>query len=158
MGFTFKTHGVSTQHIDQLISQAVHPGQARPILQAQQLNGLLTGFMDIVLEHQGRYYVLDYKSNKLPVYTNDSIEASMLSHRYDVQYILYILAVHRLLKSRLKHYNYEQHMGGALYLYLRGIDQVGQGVYFNKPALALIEALDAACKATPSAVAMEGVE
>ncbi len=49
-------------------------------------------------------------------------------------------------------------MGGALYLYLRGIDQVGQGVYFNKPALALIEALDAACKATPSAVAMEGVE
>lgn len=157
MGFTFKTHGVSTQHIDQLISQAVHPGQARPSLQAQQLNGLLTGFMDIVLEHQGRYYVLDYKSNKLPLYTQDSIEASMLSHRYEVQYTLYILAVHRLLKSRLKHYNYEQHIGGALYLYLRGIDQVGQGVYFNKPPLALIEALDDAFKAVPSAVAVEGV-
>lgn len=157
MGFTFKTHGVSTQHIDHLISQAVHPGQARPNLQAQQLHGLLTGFMDIVLEHQGRYYVLDYKSNKLPVYTPESIETSMLSHRYDVQYTLYILAVHRLLKSRLNNYSYEKHMGGALYLYLRGIDQAGQGVYFHKPPFALIEALDAACKAVPSEFSVERV-
>jgi exodeoxyribonuclease V beta subunit len=148
---------VSTQHIDHLISHAVHPGQARPNLQAQQLHGLLTGFMDIVLEHQGRYYVLDYKSNKLPVYTPESIEASMLSHRYDVQYTLYILAVHRLLKSRLKNYSYEQHIGGALYLYLRGIDQAGQGVYFHKPPFALIEALDAACKAVPSEYSVERV-
>jgi exodeoxyribonuclease V beta subunit len=73
MGFTFKTHGVSTQHIDHLISQAVHPGQARPNLQAQQLNGLLTGFMDIVLEHQGRYYVLDYKSNKLVLHARAAL-------------------------------------------------------------------------------------
>jgi exodeoxyribonuclease V beta subunit len=146
MGFTFKTHGVATQYIDHLISHAVHPGQARPGLQAQQLNGLLTGFMDIVLEHQGRYYVLDYKSNKLPQYTPNSITDSMLSHRYDVQYTLYILAVHRLLKSRLKDYNYEHHMGGAIYLYLRGIDQEGLGVYFNKPPLELIQALDDAFK------------
>jgi exodeoxyribonuclease V beta subunit len=157
MSFTFKTHGVSTSHIDQLISQSLHPGQARPQLQAQQLNGLLTGFMDIVLEHQGRYYVLDYKSNKLPDYSPDSITASMLSHRYDVQYTLYILAVHRLLKSRLKHYSYEQHMGGALYLYLRGIDQMGQGLYVHKPPLALIEALDDAFKAPQFVIAQEGV-
>ena len=147
MGFTFKTHGVSTLEIDRLISQSLHPDQTRPSLQAQQLNGLLTGFMDIVFEHHGRYYVLDYKSNKLPEYTPDSIMSSLLSHRYDVQYTLYILAVHRLLKSRLKHYDYEQHMGGAIYLYLRGIDQVGQGVYFNKPPFALIQALDDAFKA-----------
>jgi exodeoxyribonuclease V beta subunit len=147
MGFTFKTHGVSTQQIDHLISNAIHPGHARPRLQTQQLNGLLTGFMDIVLEHQGRYYVLDYKSNKLSNYTPDSIRNSMLSHRYEVQYTLYILAVHRLLKSRLKHYNYEQHMGGAIYLYLRGIDQGGQGLYFNKPSFELIQNLDDAFKA-----------
>ena len=146
MGFTFKTHGVSTHHIDRLISNAVHPGQTRPSLQAQQLSGLLTGFMDVVLVHQGRYYVLDYKSNKLPEYTTDSITASMLTHRYDVQYTLYILAVHRLLKSRLKAYDYEQHMGGALYLYLRGIDQAGQGLYLNKPPFELIQALDEAFK------------
>ena len=146
MGFTFKTHGVSTLYIDQLISTALHPNKARPALHAQQLNGLLTGFMDIVFEHQGRYYVFDYKSNKLPDYSQDSITSSMLSHRYDVQYTLYILAVHRLLKSRLKDYNYEQHVGGAIYLYLRGIDQAGQGCYVNKPSYDLIHALDEAFK------------
>ncbi|MEY4077602.1 MAG: RecBCD enzyme subunit RecB, partial [Pseudomonadota bacterium] len=146
MGFTFKTHGVSTLYMDQLISTALHPHKARPALQAQQLNGLLTGFMDIVFEHQGRYYVLDYKSNKLPDYSQDSITSSMLSHRYDVQYTLYILAVHRLLKSRLPGYNYEQHVGGAIYLYLRGIDQAGQGCYVHKPSYDLIHALDEAFK------------
>jgi exodeoxyribonuclease V beta subunit len=100
--------------------------------------------MDVVFEHQGQYFVLDYKSNKLPDYTPSSIVGSMLSHRYEVQYTLYILAVHRLLKSRLKDYNYEQHMGGAIYLYLRGIDQMGQGVYFYKPSFELIQSLDEA--------------
>jgi exodeoxyribonuclease V beta subunit len=146
MGFTFKTHGVSTLHIDQLISTYLHPSQTRPALHAQQLNGLLTGFMDIVFEQQGRYFVLDYKSNKLPDYSQDTLTNSMLSHRYEVQYTLYILAVHRLLKSRLKDYNYEQHMGGAIYLYLRGIDQEGQGVYANKPPYELIHQLDEAFK------------
>ena len=144
MGFTFKTHGVSTLQIDPLICDFLHPHRARPALQTQQLNGLLTGFMDLVFEHQGQYFVLDYKSNKLPNYAHDSITDSMLSHRYEVQYTLYILAVHRLLKSRLKDYSYEQHIGGAIYLYLRGIDQVGQGLYVNKPPFALIQALDEA--------------
>jgi exodeoxyribonuclease V beta subunit len=155
MGFTFKTHGVSTLHIDQLIRTSLHANKARPALQSQQLNGLLTGFMDIVFEHQGRYYVLDYKSNKLPDYSQDSITSSMLSHRYDVQYTLYILALHRLLKSRLKDYNYEQHMGGAIYLYLRGIDQAGQGCYANKPSFELINALDEAFKLNQQAIAAE---
>jgi exodeoxyribonuclease V beta subunit len=155
MGFTFKTHGVSTLHIDQLIRTSLHANKARPALQSQQLNGLLTGFMDIVFDHQGRYYVLDYKSNKLPDYSQDSITSSMLSHRYDVQYTLYILAVHRLLKSRLKDYNYEQHMGGAIYLYLRGIDQAGQGCYANKPSFELINALDEAFKFNQQSIASE---
>jgi exodeoxyribonuclease V beta subunit len=144
MGFTFKTHGVSTSRIDHLIGASLHANSARPALKVQQLNGLLTGFMDIVFEHEGRYFVLDYKSNKLPDYSQKSIAQSMLSHRYEVQYTLYVLALHRLLKSRLTNYNYEQHVGGAIYLYLRGIDQVGQGVYVNKPPYDLIRQLDEA--------------
>jgi exodeoxyribonuclease V beta subunit len=147
MGFTLKTHGVSSQHIDQLIRHSLHEGLSRPALQAQQLNGLLTGFMDVVFEHQGRYYVLDYKSNKLDNYSQDNMVRSMLDHRYEVQYTLYILAVHRLLKSRLPHYDYDHHMGGAVYLYLRGIDQAGQGGYFSRPSFGLIDALDRAFKA-----------
>ena len=154
MGFTFKTHGVSTLHIDQQISHFLHPEKARPALQAQELSGLLTGFMDIVFEHQGQYFVLDYKSNKLSDYSQESIANSMLSHRYEVQYTLYILALHRLLKSRLQAYNYEQHVGGAIYLYLRGIDQTGQGLYANKPPWELIRALDEAFKSNqPSSLA-----
>ena len=146
MGFTLKTHGVSSQYIDKLIRNHLHVGQERPALQPQQLNGLLTGFMDIVLKHEGRYYVLDYKSNKLPNYAQDSMVESVLSHRYEVQYTLYILAVHRLLKSRLKDYNYDQHVGGAVYFYLRGIDQVGKGIYAHRPPFELIHALDEAFK------------
>jgi exodeoxyribonuclease V beta subunit len=144
MGFTFKTHGVSTARIDHLIGASLHPNSARPALKVQQLNGLLTGFIDIVFEHESRYFVLDYKSNKLPNYSQKSITQSMLSHRYEVQYTLYVLALHRLLKSRLPNYNYEQHVGGAIYLYLRGIDQLGQGVYVNKPPYDLIRQLDEA--------------
>jgi exodeoxyribonuclease V beta subunit len=150
MGFTFKTHGVSSARIDHLIATFLHTSRPRPALKAQQLNGLLTGFIDIVFEHHGRFFVLDYKSNKLLDYSQDSIIASMLSHRYEVQFTLYILALHRLLKSRLKDYNYDQHVGGAIYLYLRGIDQVGQGVYVNKPTYEMILQLDEAFQSNPN--------
>ena len=66
----------------------------------------------------------------------------MLHKRYDVQYVLYTLALHRLLKVRLPGYNYAQHMGGAVYLFLRGIHAEGAGVHVCRPPQALIESLD----------------
>ncbi len=144
MSFTLPVHAVSAQRLDALISQHVLPGQARKPLQALQLEGMLIGFMDLVLEHEGRYFVLDYKSNRLAAYASAQLQAAILEHRYDVQYTLYTLALHRLLKSRLPDYDYEQHVGGALYLFLRGIDQAGCGLFVDRPPRALIEALDAA--------------
>jgi exodeoxyribonuclease V beta subunit len=149
MAFTLPVHQLGASRIDGLIRQHVLPGQARPALQALQLEGMLTGFMDLVLEHGGRYFVLDYKSNLLDGYGAAPLQQSILAHRYDVQYTLYLLALHRLLKSRLPDYDYERHVGGALYLYLRGIDQPGAGLYLDRPALALIEALDAAFAQAP---------
>jgi exodeoxyribonuclease V beta subunit len=67
----------------------------------------------------------------------------VLDHRYDVQYVLYTLALHRLLQVRLPHYDYDHHMGGAVYVFMRGIDPAGGGVHLHRPARALIEALDA---------------
>jgi exodeoxyribonuclease V beta subunit len=99
--------------------------------------------MDLVLEHQGRYFVLDYKSNRLASYQTSALQIAILEHRYDVQYTLYTLALHRLLKSRLSGYDYDLHVGGALYLFLRGIDQPGSGLWVDRPPKALIEALDA---------------
>jgi exodeoxyribonuclease V beta subunit len=88
--------------------------------------------------------VLDYKSNRLPDYASAALKTAMLTHRYDVQAVLYVLALHRLLKSRLPDYDFDQHMGGALYWFVRGVDQPGTGMLALNPLRALIEALDAA--------------
>jgi exodeoxyribonuclease V beta subunit len=106
--------------------------------------------MDLVLEFEGRYYVLDYKSNKLSAYDPVHLQQAILAHRYDVQYTLYLLALHRLLKSRLPHYDYDLHVGGALYWFIRGVDQPGAGLYLQRPPKALIDALDGAFAKTPS--------
>jgi exodeoxyribonuclease V beta subunit len=159
MAFSLKVNALDSARLDRLIAAQVLVGQPRQAMQPRQLEGMLTGFMDLVLAFEGRYYVLDYKSNKLPDYTPAQLQQAMLAHRYDVQYTLYLLALHRLLKSRLADYDYDRHVGGALYLFLRGMDQVGAGLYADKPPKALIEALDAAFSASPAhAEALETAE
>ena len=150
MEFSFETHGVSAATLDHLIGQHLLPGVARPALQARVLQGMLTGFMDLVVAHDGRYWVVDYKSNKLADYGSASLQDAVLHKRYDVQYVLYTLALHRLLKSRLQGYDYARHMGGAVYLFLRGIHTEGAGVHVDRPPQALIEALDDLFAFSPS--------
>ena len=142
MAFTLQVHKLSASRVDSMIGQHVLAGQTRQPLQPLQLEGMLVGFMDLVLEHEGKYFVLDYKSNRLPSYGAESLQSAILAHRYDVQYTLYVLALHRLLKSRIADYDYDQYVGGAIYWFLRGIDQPGAGVFADKPPKALIEALD----------------
>jgi exodeoxyribonuclease V beta subunit len=149
MAFSLKVSALGSAQLDRLIGQYVLVGQPRQSMQARQLEGMLTGFMDLVLAFEGRYYVLDYKSNKLPGYAPTQLQQAILAHRYDVQYTLYLLALHRLLKARLPGYDYDLHVGGALYLFLRGIDQHGAGLYLDRPPKALIEALDVAFSGPP---------
>ncbi|MDD2881355.1 MAG: exodeoxyribonuclease V subunit beta [Rhodoferax sp.] len=150
MGFTLPVKRLQSVWLDQKISQAVWPDLPRTALQARLLEGLLTGFMDLVFQAHGRYYVLDYKSNRLPNYAPATLKAAMLDHRYDVQAVLYVLALDRLLKSRLPDYDFDQHMGGALYWFVRGVDQPGIGMLALNPSRGLIEALDAALAGEPS--------
>jgi exodeoxyribonuclease V beta subunit len=144
--FMLAAHRVETLVIDEAITRAVLPGAVRPALNRDHLNGMVKGFIDLVFCHRERYYVLDYKSNYLgenqQAYSARAMAAAMLEHRYDLQYVLYTLALHRLLKARLPDYNYQRHAGGVLYLFLRGVDAHGQGVYGDKPPQALIETLD----------------
>jgi exodeoxyribonuclease V beta subunit len=144
MGFTLPVQRLDSAWLDQKISKTVWPELTRAALQPRRLEGLLTGFMDLVLQVQGRYYVLDYKSNRLPDYAPAALKTAMLAHRYDVQAVLYVLALHRLLASRLPDYDFDQHMGGALYWFVRGVDQPGTGLLELCPTRVLIEALDAA--------------
>ena len=144
MAFTLPVHNLSANRVDSMIGQHVLAGQTRQPLQPLQLEGMLVGFMDLVLEHEGKYFVLDYKSNRLPSYGPESLQSAILAHRYDVQYTLYVLALHRLLKSRIADYDYDLYVGGTIYWFLRGIDQPGRGVFADRPPKALIEALDLA--------------
>ncbi|OAI01953.1 exodeoxyribonuclease V subunit beta [Methylomonas methanica] len=139
---------VDTEELDRLVSRHTFVGQSRPGLLPGQVNGLLKGFIDLVFVHDQQYYVVDYKFNSLgaddAAYTQEALTAAMLAKRYDLQACLYLLALHRLLKVRLAAaYDYETHIGGGLYLFLRGAPGPTAGRVFDKPPKALIERLDA---------------
>ena len=146
MEFWFASHKVDVLQLDQTVRQHTHGGAARPAAEPSVLNGMFKGFIDLTFEHAGRYYVADYKSNWLGpddmAYTEEAMTASILDNRYDLQYVLYLLALHRQLKARLADYDYDRHMGGALYLFLRGTRSQSQGVFFTRPPRNLIESLD----------------
>lgn len=145
-----------------------------------ELEGMLKGFIDLIFEYQGKYYLLDWKSNHLGDqrmdYHQEALNQAMSEHRYDLQYLIYSLALHRYLGSRVKNYQYERDFGGVYYLFLRGLspqmplvseaepidpDELTEGakasmplaqslqpemdacgVFYTKPAAALIEQLD----------------
>jgi exodeoxyribonuclease V beta subunit len=129
------------------------PGYARRVeaLSFDALRGFLRGFIDLTFEHEGRFYVVDYKSNDLgdrpQDYEQRELVRAMNEHHYYLQYLLYCLALHRYLRQRLPGYAYETHFGGVFYLFLRGMapaHALGTGVFFDRPDLALIDALDSA--------------
>ena len=144
--FMFSAAKVEVQRVDELICQHTLEAQPRAPLLRDQLNGMFKGFIDLVFEHQGRYYVVDYKSNWLgsdaAAYTSEAMQAAVLEHRYDLQYIFYLLALHRQLRARLVDYDYDRHVGGALYWFVRGGAAETGGLWHDRPPRQLIESLD----------------
>ncbi|MGC0939399.1 exodeoxyribonuclease V subunit beta [Pantoea agglomerans] len=122
--------------------------QAAP-LDFRQVRGMLKGFIDLVFRWQGKYYLLDYKSNWLgdshAAYTPEAMAQAMIGHRYDLQYQLYTLALHRYLQHRLPDYDYQRHFGGVFYLFLRGMDgsSPDNGIFTTRPAEVFVEEIDA---------------
>ena len=113
------------------------------------IDGYLRGFIDLVVEHRGRWYVVDYKSNWLGAspedYAVDAVAAYMRSSAYPLQYLLYLVALHRYLGLRLPGYDYDRHVGGAFYLFVRGMDPAagtGRGVWFDRPEASFVHGLD----------------
>jgi exodeoxyribonuclease V beta subunit len=103
----------------------------------------------------GRFHVLDYKSNWLgpdeASYHPDAVRDAALASRYDLQAALYLLALHRLLRSRLPHYQPERHLGSSLTWFLRGSARLGGSVWACHAPLALLNALDALFDGAPAA-------
>ena len=148
MEFWLPANRMEAKEIDAQCRLHLLPGVERPGLVERQLHGMLMGFADLVFEHEGKYWVLDYKSNHLgdddAAYSQDALAHAMAKHRYDVQAAIYLLALHRLLKQRLgSSYRPEDHLGGAVYLFLRGIKGPQNGVCLLPASLPLLNALDA---------------
>ena len=135
--------------LDRLCGEHLLPGVARPPLQERQLQGMLRGFMDLVFEWDGRYWVLDYKSNALgqgdAAYHAGALAEAMARHRYDVQGAIYLLALHRLLQSRLgAGYDPARQLGGAVFYFLRGAMHPATGGCCRlAPEAGFLERLDA---------------
>ncbi|MBS0551688.1 MAG: PD-(D/E)XK nuclease family protein, partial [Proteobacteria bacterium] len=128
-------------------------GYRVPRLAFAELSGYLKGYVDLVFEHDGRYWVLDWKSNHLgdgiEDYAPPRLEVAMQAHGYHLQHLLYSVALHRHLARSLAGYDYERHFGGVLYLFVRGVRpgwrQDGQpaGVFHHRAEHATIAELDA---------------
>ncbi|MHB8248452.1 MAG: exodeoxyribonuclease V subunit beta [Acidithiobacillus sp.] len=114
----------------------------------ENLRGYLRGFVDLLFVHEGRYYLVDYKSNDLgpqEAYGASGLAAAMNAGGYHLQYLLYTLAVQRFLRSRLPDYDYDRHFGGVYYLFLRGMSphyRPGWGIYATRPGAALLTELE----------------
>ena len=115
------------------------------MLQVQESRGMLHGFIDMIFEHAGRYYIIDWKSNHLGNHRDDyhpsALRHSMAQHAYILQYHLYTLALDRLLKLRLPDYDYAAHFGGAIYIFLRGVsaDSPDNGIFRDRPSPEFID-------------------
>jgi len=148
--FCFPTARVTAGDLNRFLSRH---GYDQPKLSFPALQGFMKGFVDLVFCHQGRYYLLDWKSNHLGFansdYDSESMAQAMRHHGYHLQYLIYSVALHRYLRSRLADYNFERHFGGCLYLFVRGIrpgwpnaDGSPSGVFFHLPTLTCIDELD----------------
>jgi len=148
--FYFPVQGISLPRLQSHFARLGWP----PVVPAQigrmtfdPVSGYLKGFIDLVFSFEGRYYLVDWKSNwlgnRVEDYSPDTIREEMRRQQYFVQYHFYTLAVHKYLSLRVPHYNYEQHFGGAIYLFLRGLDpsRPQYGVFRDRPALTAVEQL-----------------
>jgi exodeoxyribonuclease V beta subunit len=148
MEFWFPSERLDVGALDRLCRERLLNGINRPHLPQRALHGMLKGFADLVFEHEGRYWVLDYKSNALgpgdTAYTQAAMASSMAAHRYDIQGAIYLLALHRLLRSRLGDaYAPSRQLGGAIFLFLRGIaNPATRGCRLIEPDLLLLDGLD----------------
>jgi exodeoxyribonuclease V beta subunit len=149
MEFWFPTAAAHTRDLDALCRTWLLDGAPRAPLVERELQGMLKGYADLVFEHDGRYWVLDYKSNALAAgdagYHAGALVAGMAAHRYDVQGLIYLLALHRLLRVRLgAAYDPSKQLGGAVFYFLRGVGNgETRGCHHLRAQPELLDAVDA---------------
>ena len=110
----------------------------------KEINGFLNGSIDLVFRSNGKYYIIDWKSNHLGYssenYSHDNLDKAMTESNYKLQYLIYTAALHKYLVSTIKDYDYDKDFGGVFYIFVRGVEPDKRtGIYFEKPDKQIIE-------------------
>jgi exodeoxyribonuclease V beta subunit len=112
------------------------------------VRGFLKGFIDLIFEFQGRFYLADWKSNFLgddyADYMPECLRQAMFKSCYTLQYLIYTVALDKYLQKQIKNYSYEKYFGGVYYFFLRRINSraaENNGVYFDRPSELLLHQL-----------------
>ena len=145
MEFDFRTQGVHLPGLkDFEAGEKIEIGYNT---QHPAKSGMLNGFIDLLFKHEGKFYILDWKSNflgdHLDNYATSKMTEAMNEGNYHLQYFIYSMAVKNYLEQRLPKFDYKRDFGGVIYVYLRGA-RAGKntGVYTSKPTLEQVEKLE----------------
>ena len=151
--FVLPLNRITPARLRAAFADALPPGSETDLLAAlnrlgfAEVEGFLTGFMDLVLVHEGRWWLVDWKSNWLGDAPEDygpaAMRQEMVEQQYMLQYHLYLLALDRLLRIRLPDYDYDRHVGGVVYVFVRGVTATDRelGLFRDRPARATLETL-----------------
>lgn len=133
-----RLHSIITSHL--VGDPTFHSWVESLVIDDTTLLGTMTGSLDAVLswadDDEPRFIVVDYKTNRLrnnsglEEYSDHTMTAAMMHNHYFLQALIYVVALHRYLRGRLREYRYVDHIAGAAYLFVRGMDpaQPGSGV------------------------------
>jgi exodeoxyribonuclease V beta subunit len=121
--------------------------QALEKLKFNPFKGFIKGFVDMIFIHEGRYYLVDWKSNYLGHrprhYDKEALNAAMVEHHYVLQYHLYVMALRKYLRLTGMDFRYGDHFGGVLYLFIRGMDPEEEyGIFFDRPSEEILSSLE----------------
>ncbi len=152
LSFDFALDHLDIDQLNRLLAQIFHSSSISSGIEpisAVGFQGLITGIIDLIFEFEGKFYVADYKSNhlghNLQDYAPDALSQAIIDRRYDLQYLIYSIALHRYLATRITDYKYETHFGGVYYLFIRAMrPEFGStyGVFFELPNYEHICALE----------------
>ncbi|MCP4750031.1 MAG: exodeoxyribonuclease V subunit beta [Proteobacteria bacterium] len=157
MEFYFSLRKITTRGLEDVIRDHVKQGKGEALLKTvkrldlKTIGGFMKGYVDLIFRHDGRFYIVDWKTNNLgdaiEDYDPSRLKEYMVDHSFILQYYIYSIALHKMLKLRIKDYRFDTHFGGVFYFFIRGVDAskgVDYGVY--RDALAgcgnLIEGLE----------------
>ncbi len=131
------------------VSELSTPETPIRLIAGEELEGIMNGKIDLLFRHDGRFYILDWKSNHLGYslvdYGPEGVSAAMQENNYHLQYLIYTVAVRRYLATRMPTFDYERDFGGVIYLFVRGVREGSDsGVFFTKPEKEMVDRLEAA--------------